>query len=162
MGLPRFCPRLLSCTLRTPNVASSLSVSTHLRVPGPVSQLRMASSTPRFAEGEDPQRLGLDTQSLLQQGWALDAEGMAVTKTFHFKSYFKAVSFVNLIASESSSKKHHPTMTVRIGSVDVHWTTHRPRGLTHKDIAMAQHCDNGAGLMGAVETGQGLKCGPSP
>ncbi|CAI7642227.1 unnamed protein product [Penicillium manginii] len=123
----------------------------------------MASSAPaaRFAEGEDPQQLGPDTEMLQHQGWALDADGMGVTKTFHFKSYFKAVSFVNLIASESSSKKHHPTMTVRIGSVDVHWTTHRPRGLTHKDITMARHCDHGASLMGAVDSGQGLKCGPS-
>ncbi|KAJ5666655.1 Transcriptional coactivator/pterin dehydratase [Penicillium macrosclerotiorum] len=128
------------------------------------SPIRMASNvpTPRFAEGEDAAQLGPDTQALQQQGWALDADGMGVGKTFHFKSYFKAVSFVNFIAAESSVKKHHPTMTVRIGSVDVHWTTHRPRGLTHKDIALARHCDNGAGLMGVVEAGQGLKCGPTP
>jgi hypothetical protein len=47
---------------------------------------------PRFAEGEDPAQLGSDMQTLLQQqGWALDADGMGVTKTFYFKSYFKAV-----------------------------------------------------------------------
>jgi 4a-hydroxytetrahydrobiopterin dehydratase len=53
----------------------------------------MASSAPaaRFAEGEDPQQLGPDTEMLQHQGWALDADGMGVTKTFHFKSYFKAV-----------------------------------------------------------------------
>ncbi|KAJ5784308.1 Pterin-4-alpha-carbinolamine dehydratase family protein [Penicillium pulvis] len=130
--------------------------------PIPNLSLRMASSTPapRFAEGEDPHQLSSDTTTLQQQGWALDAEGMGVTKTFHFKSYFKAVSFLNMIAAESSVKKHHPTMTIRFGSVDVHWTTHHPRGLTHKDIALARHCDAGAGLIGAVEPGQGLKCGP--
>lgn len=58
----------------------------------PTSQLQMASNaTPRFAEGEDPQQLGSDTAALQQQGWALDADGMGMTKTFHFKSYFKAV-----------------------------------------------------------------------
>jgi hypothetical protein len=54
----------------------------------------MASNTaePCFAEGEDTAQLGADTQTLLQQqGWALDADGMGVTKTFYFKSYFKAV-----------------------------------------------------------------------
>lgn len=52
----------------------------------------MASNiSARFAEGEDTQQLGSDTQTLQQQGWALDSEGMGVTKTFHFKSYFKAV-----------------------------------------------------------------------
>ncbi|EPS28303.1 hypothetical protein PDE_03249 [Penicillium oxalicum 114-2] len=128
-------------------------------------QPRMASSTaePRFAEGEDAAQLGPDMQSLLQQqGWALDADGMGITKTFHFKTYFKAVSFLNLIASESAAKRHHPTMTVRIGSVDVHWTTHHPRGLTQKDITLARHCDQGATLMGAVEAGDGMKCGSKP
>ncbi|KAJ6030833.1 uncharacterized protein N7446_000100 [Penicillium canescens] len=117
---------------------------------------RMAS-TLQFAEGEDRQQLTRDAEALLQQGWALDGEGMGITKTFHFKSYFKAVSFVNLIAAESASKKHHPTMTVRIGSVDVHWTTHRPRGFTSKDVALARHCEQGAGLM-AVDPSQGLNC----
>ncbi|EKV04087.1 Pterin-4-alpha-carbinolamine dehydratase family protein [Penicillium digitatum] len=121
----------------------------------------MASSAFQFAEGEDAQQLARDADALLQQGWAQDGDGMGVTKTFHFKSYFKAVAFVNMIAAESASKKHHPTMTVRIGSVDVHWTTHRPRGFTQKDVAMAQHCDQGANLIGAVDPGQGLKCGPA-
>ncbi|KAJ5172872.1 hypothetical protein N7492_005465 [Penicillium capsulatum] len=140
---------------------SSYSSLTPLRSGAFPLQLRMASSVAaRFAEGENAQQLASDTQTLQQQGWKLDSEGMGVTKTFHFKSYFKATSFVSMIAAESSAKKHHPTMTLRIGSVDVHWTTHNPRGLTNKDITMAQHCDNGAGLIGAVDSGQGLKCGP--
>ena len=49
------------------------------------------SPAPRFAEGEDPQKLGSDTAALQQQGWTLDPDGMGVTKTFYFKSYFKAV-----------------------------------------------------------------------
>ena len=59
------------------------------------TQLRMTSKTsapaPRFAEGEDQQQLRSETQALQQQGWALDADGIGFTKTFHFKSYFKAV-----------------------------------------------------------------------
>lgn len=47
--------------------------------------------TPRFAESEDHQQLGPDTAALEQQRWTLDHDGMGVTKTFHFKSYFKAV-----------------------------------------------------------------------
>lgn len=60
----------------------------------PSHSLRMASNSPapapRFAEGEDPQQLGSDTVALQQQGWTLDTDGMGVTKTFYFKSYFKA------------------------------------------------------------------------
>lgn len=51
---------------------------------------RMASSAFQFAEGGDAQ-LARDADALLQQGWAQDGDGMGITKTFHFKSYFKAV-----------------------------------------------------------------------
>ncbi|PYH44202.1 4a-hydroxytetrahydrobiopterin dehydratase [Aspergillus saccharolyticus JOP 1030-1] len=122
----------------------------------------MASSAvePQFAEGVDAEVLRPRLAGLLQaeQGWTLDAEGRGMQKTYFFKTYFKAVSFVNVIASQSASVKHHPTMTVRIGSVDIHWTTHHPRGLTGKDVDMAQYCDEAAELMGAVEAGQGRKC----
>ncbi|KAJ5881458.1 uncharacterized protein N7529_000130 [Penicillium soppii] len=140
----RFCARSLRPTLHSP---------------ASIFMTRKMSSF-QFAEGEDPQQLTRAAETLLQQGWARDGDGMGVTKTFHFKSYFKAVAFVNAVAAESASKKHHPTMTIRIGSVDVHWTTHRPRGFSEKDVSMAQHCDKGAALMGAVEPGQGIKCGP--
>ncbi|OQD62096.1 hypothetical protein PENPOL_c014G04833 [Penicillium polonicum] len=149
----RLCARRISITPLT-------RLPLHTPFPLTRSFPRMASSAFQFAEGEDVQQLARDADALLQQGWVQDGDGMGVTKTFHFKSYFKAVAFVNMIAAESASKKHHPTMTVRIGSVDVHWTTHRPRGFTQKDVTMAQHCDQGADLM-AVDPGQGLKCGPS-
>ncbi|KAF7594077.1 hypothetical protein BBP40_010214 [Aspergillus hancockii] len=124
------------------------------------SALNMASE-PQFAEGVNGSQLQTELNTLLGQGWALDGDGMGVQKTFYFKTYFKAVSFVNVVASQSAAKKHHPTMTVRIGSVDIHWTTHRPRGLTDKDLTMAQHCDEAAELMGAVVQEEGKKCGPS-
>lgn len=59
----------------------------------PLNPVRMASYKvePSFAEGEDAAQLGPDTETLQQQGWALDPDGMGVTKTFYFKSYFKAV-----------------------------------------------------------------------
>ncbi|OJJ76582.1 hypothetical protein ASPBRDRAFT_170717 [Aspergillus brasiliensis CBS 101740] len=115
---------------------------------------------PQFSEGTNPEQARQGLQSLQEQGWVLDEDGQGVKKTYYFKSYFKAVSFVNVVASQSSTKKHHPTMTVRIGSVDVHWTTHNPRGLSEKDLEMARHCDEAADLMGSVEQGQGKKCAP--
>ncbi|KAI9934948.1 hypothetical protein MW887_000569 [Aspergillus wentii] len=117
------------------------------------------SSVVQFSEGEnDLPALQDAMDGLLEQGWEVDGEGRGLKKTYYFKSYFKAVSFVNVIASESAVKKHHPTMTIRIGSVDVHWTTHQPRGLSSKDINMAQHCEKGAELMSAVVKEEGKKC----
>ncbi|KAL4793315.1 transcriptional coactivator/pterin dehydratase [Aspergillus venezuelensis] len=119
------------------------------------------ASEPRFAEGLNPDELRPSLNELQGQGWGLDEENIGIKKTFYFKSYFKAVSFLNAIASQSSVKKHHATMTIRFGSVDIHWTTHNPRGLTDKDISLAQFCEQAAELMGAVQEGQGLKCGPA-
>ncbi|KAI9373854.1 transcriptional coactivator/pterin dehydratase [Aspergillus egyptiacus] len=116
---------------------------------------------PRFAEGTDPEQLRPLLNGLQDQGWSLDEDNIGIRKTFYFRSYFKAVSFVNVVASQSATKKHHATMTLRFGSVDVHWTTHHPRGLTEKDTSMAQYCDQAAELVGAVQEGQGQKCGPS-
>ncbi|KAL4933451.1 4a-hydroxytetrahydrobiopterin dehydratase [Aspergillus undulatus] len=118
------------------------------------------TSEPRFAEGVNPEELRSSLNELQGQGWGLDEDNIGIKKTFYFRSYFKAVSFVNAIASQSSTKKHHATVTIRFGSVDVHWTTHHPRGLTDNDISMAQFCEQAAELFGSVQEGQGLKCGP--
>ncbi|KAL2785749.1 transcriptional coactivator/pterin dehydratase [Aspergillus keveii] len=118
------------------------------------------ASEPQFADGIDPEQLRPSLNALQSNGWSLDEDKIGIKKTYYFKSYFKAVSFVNVIASQSATKKHHATMTIRFGSVDIHWTTHHPRGLTDKDTSMAQFCDQAAELVGVVEQGQGLKCGP--
>ncbi|KAL2872765.1 4a-hydroxytetrahydrobiopterin dehydratase [Aspergillus lucknowensis] len=118
------------------------------------------AAEPQFAEGIDPEQLRPLLNALQSQGWSFDEDKIGIKKTFYFRSYFKAVSFVNVIASQSATKKHHATMTIRFGSVDVHWTTHNPRGLTDKDTSMAQYSDEVAELVGSVEQGQGLKCGP--
>ncbi|PLN81000.1 transcriptional coactivator/pterin dehydratase [Aspergillus taichungensis] len=135
----------------------------------PILPTRLFSSTqspssqpaPKFADGVDVATAREGVEALCDQGWVLDGDGAGFQKTFYFRSYFKAVSFVNVIASHSATKKHHATMTLRIGSVDVHWTTHHPRGLTGKDIGMARVCEDAAELMGVVEEGRGKKCGPA-
>ncbi|RAH66600.1 4a-hydroxytetrahydrobiopterin dehydratase [Aspergillus aculeatinus CBS 121060] len=148
-------------SLRTQNHStSSPSTTTRVFSSSMSASANSAAVDPQFAEGVDAEELRPRLTALLQpeQGWTLDAEGQGLQKTYFFKTYFKAVSFVNVVASQSATMKHHPTMTVRIGSVDIHWTTHHPRGLTGKDVDMAQHCDEAAELMGAVEAGQGRKC----
>jgi 4a-hydroxytetrahydrobiopterin dehydratase len=102
------------------------------------------SSEPQFAEGFDPEQLRPQLNGLQDQGWRLDEDKIGIKKTFYFRSYFKAVvsffffffffilpasisvleadvsqSFLNVIASQSATKKHHATMTV---------VSHRSRG----------------------------------
>ncbi|KAE8350638.1 transcriptional coactivator/pterin dehydratase [Aspergillus coremiiformis] len=160
--IPRIYLTSASRSLRTPT-KSPPTLSQTPRIFSHSS--RTMATTPQFARGTDATQLQPELGTLLQQGWALDEEGRGVKKTYYFRSYFKAVSFVNVVASQSATQKHHATITLRIGSVDIHWTTHQPRGLTDKDLTMAQHCDEAAELMGSVEQDQGKKCGsfsPSP
>src|ERR1700712_414656 len=80
-------------SLASLRLARSLTRPTlRLHSPAFTTRPRMASTNAfQFAEGEDTQQLTRDAETLLQQGWARDVDGMGVTKTFHFKSYFKAV-----------------------------------------------------------------------
>lgn len=81
--------------------------------PTPLNLVRMASNKvePRFAKGEDAAQLGPDMQTLLQQqDWALDADGMGVTKTFYFKSYFKAVVSTNTARSGYTCNNMRPIL----------------------------------------------------
>lgn len=48
----------------------------------------------------------------------------------------------------------------KAGSVHIHWTTHFPRGITQKDIDMAQYCDQQAALIGTVQQSDANKCRP--
>lgn len=47
---------------------------------------------PKFAPGSDESSMTQKTDALVQQhGWELDAEEMGLRKTFHFKTYTKAL-----------------------------------------------------------------------
>lgn len=49
------------------------------------------AAAPKFARGMNKGQLQPELNSLLEQGWALDEDGMGVKKTYYFKTYFKAV-----------------------------------------------------------------------
>ena len=86
--------------------------------------------------------------------------------------------FVHVIGVRSKSKNHHSVIIIvrftlfpqclkpdlhslqQTGSVDVHWTTHHPRGLSDKDTFMARYCDEQARLVGTVDESEAQKCGP--
>ena len=150
---------------------------------------------PKLSEGQEESRVMAEAKALLENGWILDDEEVGVKKTYHFKTYTKALvfgvsgafgahadtlqDFLYTIGVRSKSKNHHSVMTIvrltlfpqclkfglnlfqKTGSVDVHWTTHHPRGLSHKDTFMAKYCDEQASLIGTVNTTEAQKCGPS-
>ena len=76
-----------TCPLRVPIASTSVATGSPVRMASSTNQ----PSTIRFSEGEDTEQVTTGLNSLRQRGWQLDQDGMGVTKTFYFKSYFKAV-----------------------------------------------------------------------
>lgn len=51
---------------------------------------------------------------------------------------------MSLVADECKVKKHHPRWTNVYNRVSIEWTTHDPKGLSIKDVEMAEFCDRKA------------------
>ena len=83
---------------------------------------------PKLSEGQDESRVMAEAKALLEDGWILDNEERGVKKTYHFKTYTKALvfgafrafeaqadtlqDFLYTIGVRSKSKNHHPVMTI--------------------------------------------------
>jgi len=48
---------------------------------------------------------------------------------------------MSLVAEECKAKKHHPSWSNLYNEVSIEWTTHKPEGLSIKDVEMAEFCD---------------------
>lgn len=53
-------------------------------------------------------------------------------------------------ATACARAKHHPEWSNVYNTVFVRWTTHSPRGLSDKDLAMARACDEAAAQEGEI------------
>ncbi len=86
----------------------------------------------------------LDSEQVTQQlaqlsGWHV--EGKELVKSYKFKNFAEAVTFVNAIAGVAEPQDHHPDLSVRWGEVGVRVTTHSAGGLTAKDFELAAAID---------------------
>lgn len=77
-------------------------------------------------------------------GWQ-SAEGRdAITKSFKFKDFMTAFSFMGLVAVYADVVDHHPEWFNVYNRVDVTLTSHDVGGLSERDIAMASFVDKTA------------------
>ena len=92
-------------------------------------QLSSASTmAPKISEGQDKSKLITEAKALTENGWALDDREMGVRKTYHFKTYTKALvgslsrlfnaradnfqDFLFTVGVRSKSNNHHSVMTI--------------------------------------------------
>lgn len=57
---------------------------------------------------------------------------------------------MNRIADECKAQKHHPEWSNVYNRTTIKWTTHKPEGLSSKDVHMAKFCDDAAREMGEI------------
>jgi 4a-hydroxytetrahydrobiopterin dehydratase len=68
-------------------------------------------------------------------GWAY-ADG-ALTRTFRFADFPRAVDFVEQLADVAESMGHHPDIDIRYNKVTLRAVTHSAGGVTGRDVELA-------------------------
>ncbi|MFY9556209.1 MAG: 4a-hydroxytetrahydrobiopterin dehydratase [Blastocatellia bacterium] len=72
-------------------------------------------------------------------GWSF-GEG-CIEKTFEFKNFLRAISFVNAVGYLAESINHHPDIIIRYNEVTLRNWTHAARGVTEFDFELARKID---------------------
>jgi 4a-hydroxytetrahydrobiopterin dehydratase len=99
-----------------------------------------------FSAGQPPELP--ERASRLLSTWELSASCKGITRHYTFASFSKAWQFMSIVADECKAKKHHPSWSNLYNRVTIEWTTHRPEGLSIKDVEMAEFCDQKAAEIG--------------
>lgn len=72
----------------------------------------------------------------LKSSWAI-LDDKEIQKTFKFKNFVKAVSFVNKVADIAEEEQHHPDITINYNKVKIALSTHSIKGLSINDFILA-------------------------
>ena len=91
---------------------------------------------------ENETRLDEAALARLLDGAAWRREGNAITRTFTFKGFKGAVSFVNRIADAANEANHHPDIHIEnYRTVRVVLTTHLTSSISDADVDLARRID---------------------
>lgn len=71
------------------------------------------------------------------EGWTLTEDEAALQRSFRFRTFAQAFSFMTEMALLSEKMNHHPEWFNSYGRVDVRLTNHAAGGLSDLDIHMA-------------------------
>lgn len=83
--------------------------------------------------------------------WKLSSSNRGISRQFTFPSFGSAWRFMSIVADECKAKRHHPSWHNLYSQVTIEWTTHKPEGLSIKDVEMAEFCDRTADQIGLKE-----------
>jgi 4a-hydroxytetrahydrobiopterin dehydratase len=72
-------------------------------------------------------------------------------KQFTFRTFLRAVVFVNSVAYLAESHGHHPDITINYNKVTLRMITHSAGGLTERDFALAKGVEEKLGSKLIIE-----------
>jgi 4a-hydroxytetrahydrobiopterin dehydratase len=74
------------------------------------------------------------------QGWSRELKhGVYVlTRTFQIDDFTQAMAFASRVGEAADAADHHPEITVSWGVVRVDWWSHDAKGVTSRDISLAE------------------------
>jgi 4a-hydroxytetrahydrobiopterin dehydratase len=70
-------------------------------------------------------------------GWSLEEQGKALTRTLKFKDFSEAFAFLTRVALHAEKVDHHPEFTSVWNRVDFRLTSHDAGGVTERDMKLA-------------------------
>lgn len=70
-------------------------------------------------------------------GWALAADGGAITKDFRFADFHHTLGFINAVGFMANQQDHHPDLEAGYGHCRLAWSTHDVGGLSMNDFICA-------------------------
>lgn len=79
---------------------------------------------------------------LLEQGWTLDSDRDAISKTFKFSDFTEAFAWMTRAAMWAEKWNHHPEWSNVYNRVEVTLTTHDVDGLSALDAKLARKLDS--------------------
>lgn len=80
----------------------------------------------------------VQTEMAALEGWALEADGLAIAKTFVFKNFIEAFGFMTQAALRAEKLNHHPEWANIYKTVNIRLTTHDCGGLSMLDFKLAK------------------------
>lgn len=69
--------------------------------------------------------------------WKLNNDATEISREFHFKNFFRTMSFANAVAWISNNENHHPDMEIGFDRCKIRYQTHAIHGLSNNDFICA-------------------------
>lgn len=101
----------------------------------------LTSKSCKPCEGGTPPMTDVEIGELLPKLNQWERKGNHIAKTFHFKSYYQTLAFVNATAWISHRENHHPDLDVGYNTCGVSYSTHAIGGLSENDFICAAKVD---------------------